>query len=78
MLFFMGAASHLPMFPNVTKTAKWTMLVVLLVVMAIAEINAMMGTTGPGKKMLSTLKGTFWGGFVLTAILYFAIELIFP
>src|SRR5437773_5391038 len=73
MLFFMGAAKHLPMFPNVTKTAKWTMLVVLLVVMAIAEINAMMGTTGPGKKMLSTLKGTFWGGFILTAILYFVL-----
>ena len=78
MLFFMGAASHLAMFPNVTKTAKWTMLVVLLVVMAIVEINAMVGTTGPGKKMLSTLKGTFWGGFVLTAILYVAMEVIFP
>ena len=46
--------------------------------MAIVEINAMVGTTGAGKKMLSTLKGTFWGGFVLTAILYFAMELLFP
>jgi uncharacterized membrane protein len=78
MLFFMGAASHLTLFPHVTKTAKYSMLVVLLVLMAIAEINAMVGTTGPGKKMLSTLKGTFWGGFVLTAILYCAIELLFP
>src|SRR6266851_5859482 len=78
MLFFMGAASHLPMFPNVTRTAKISMMLVLLVVLAVAEINAMVGTAGPGKKMLSTLKGTFWGGFVLTAILYFAIEILFP
>ena len=78
MLFFMGAAAHLPLFPHVTKTAKYSMLVVLLVLMAIVEINAMVGTTGPGKKMLSTLKGTFWGGFVLTFILYFAIEILFP
>jgi hypothetical protein len=28
--------------------------------------------------MLSTVKGTFWGGFVLTAILYLAIEILFP
>jgi uncharacterized membrane protein len=78
MLFFMGAAAHLPLFPHVTKAANYSMLVVLLVLMAIVEINAMVGTTGPGKKMLSTLKGTFWGGFVLTAILYFAIEILFP
>ena len=78
MLFFMGAAAHLPLFPHVTKTAKYSMLVVLLVLMAIAEINAMVGTTGPGKKMLGSLKGTFWGGFVLTFILYFAIEILFP
>jgi len=78
MLFFMGAAAHLPLFPHVTKTAKYSMLIVLLVLMAIAEINAMVGTAGPGKKMLSTLKGTFWGGFVLTAILYVAIEVLFP
>jgi uncharacterized membrane protein len=78
MLFFMGAASHLAIFPHVTKTAKWSMLIVLIVVMAAAEFNAMVGTAGAGKKMLSTLKGTFWGGFVLTAILYLAMELLFP
>ena len=78
MLFFMGAASHLTMFSSVTPGAKVAMLVVLLVVMAAAEYNAMVGTAGPGKKMLSTLNGTFWGGFVLAAILYFAAEIIFP
>jgi len=78
MLFFMGAASHLTMFPKVTQMSKLSMLIVLIVVMAAAEFNALVGTTGAGKKMLSTVKGTIWGGVVLTAILYFAMELLFP
>ena len=78
MLFFMGAASHLPMMVNTTRGGKVAALVLLLLVMAVFEYNAMVGTTGPGKKMLSTLKGTFWGGFVLTAILYLGIEILFP
>ena len=78
MLFFMGAASHLAMFPKVTQMSKLGMLVVLLVVMAAAEFNALVGTTGAGKKMLSTVKGTIWGGVILTAILYFAMEILFP
>jgi uncharacterized membrane protein len=72
MLFFMGAASHLPMAtpPNAAGA-----LILILVVLIVAELNAMVGTTGPGKKMLSTLNGTFWGGFILTAILYIGLEL---
>ncbi|MBM4443468.1 MAG: urate hydroxylase PuuD, partial [Candidatus Rokubacteria bacterium] len=54
MLFFMGAASHLTMFPKVTQMSKLSMLIVLIVVMAAAEFNALVGTTGAGKKMLST------------------------
>ena len=78
MLFFMGTAFHLPLFVATTRTAKVGALILLLVVMAAAEVNAMVGTTGPGKKMLSTVKGTLWGGFVTTAILYFGLELLFP
>src|SRR5437667_6981403 len=78
MLFFMGAASHLVIFSSVTRAAKLGMLVVLIVVMVLAEFNALYGTTGPGKKMLSTLKGTFWAGFVLTAILYCSMEIMLP
>jgi uncharacterized membrane protein len=78
MLFFMGAASHLPIFAQTTQGAKIGALILLLVVLAVAEFNAMVGTTGAGKKMLGSLKGTFWGGFVLTAILYFGLELLFP
>jgi uncharacterized membrane protein len=78
MLFFMGAASHLTMFAQTTRGAKIGAMILLLVVLAVAEINAMVGTTGPGKKMLSSLKGTFWGGFILAAIMYFGLELLFP
>lgn len=76
MLFFMGAASHLPMAEPTGAGAKIGALILLLVIMAAAEFNAMVGTAGAGKKMLSTLNGTFWGGFIATAILYFGLALI--
>src|SRR5262244_817437 len=76
MLFFMGAASHLPVAEPTSAGAKIGALILLLVVMAIAEYNAMVGTTGAGKKMLSTLNGTFWGGFIATAILYFGLVIL--
>ena len=47
------------------------------VVLVAAEVNALVGTTGAGKKMLATVSGTLWAGFVLTAILYFGLEIIF-
>jgi uncharacterized membrane protein len=65
-------------FNGTTRPAKLGVLIVLIVVMVLAEFNALYGTTGPGKKVLSTLKGTFWAGFVLTAILYFSMEIMFP
>ena len=77
MLFFMGAASHLGMSSPKSGGAQLGALVLLLVIMAIAEINAMVGTTGPGKKMLSTLTGTFWAGFILTVVLYVGLALLF-
>lgn len=78
MLFFMGAASHLTMFVGTTRGAKVGALILLLIVMAAAEYNATVGTAGAGKKMLGSLKGTFWAGFVLTAILYIGLEILFP
>ncbi len=78
LLFFMGAASHLTMFSATTAGAKVGALVLLAIVLIAAEVNAVVGTTGPGKKMLGTVKGTLWGGFVLAAIMYFGLELLFP
>ena len=73
MLFFMGSASHLSMGDPRGPGAKIGALILLAIVMIATEVNAMKGTTGPGKKMLATLNGTFWGGFILTAILYFGL-----
>src|SRR5215475_5281499 len=77
MLFFMGAASHLRMDNPSGGGAHVAALVLLAAVIVVAEFNALVGTTGPGKKMLSTLKGTFWGGFILAGILYVLLEVIF-
>lgn len=76
MLWFMGAASHLPWAGTITGGTIATMLVLLLIVLVVAEANAMVGTTGPGKKMLTSLKGTFWAGFVLTAIFWIVSRIV--
>jgi uncharacterized membrane protein len=82
MLFFMGAASHWAFFTPTARGAKITMLVVFLIILAIVEANAVVGLATPdkasaGKKLLATLNGTFWAGFVLTAIFVIALKLIF-
>jgi uncharacterized membrane protein len=83
MLFFMGAASHLPMFAQTSAGAKTGALILLAIVVAAVEVNALAGPATPdkahgGKKVLATLNGTFVAGFVLTAILYFGLEILFP
>jgi uncharacterized membrane protein len=83
MLFFMGAASHWAFFtPTMGRPAKVTMMIVFLIILAIVEGNAVVGPATPdkasaGKKLLSTLNGTFWAGFVLTAIFGIALKVIF-
>jgi uncharacterized membrane protein len=77
MLFFMGAASHLPVDQPAGAGQGWGALILLAIVMAAAEYNAMVGTTGPGKKVLGSLAHTFWAGFILSAVLYFGMEIIF-
>src|SRR5438445_183899 len=62
--------------------ARWwfrlaAMLTFFAIGLAIVEANALVGTTGPGKKMLGTVTGTLWGGFVLAAILVILLKLIF-
>ena len=83
MLFFMGAASHFPFFtPPIGRPTKVTMLVVFLIILAIVEGNAVVGPATPdkasaGKKLLATLNGTFWAGFILTAIFAIVLKIIF-
>jgi uncharacterized membrane protein len=82
MLFFMGAASHFAFFTPTARPAKIIMLIVFLVILAIVEGNAVVGPATPdkasaGKKLLATVNGTFWAGFVLTAIFAIALKIVF-
>jgi len=78
MLFFMGAASHLTLFAAGTRGGKIAMLVIGGLILLLVELNSLLGTAGPTKKMLSTVKGTLWAGFALTAILWGFYVVLFP
>jgi uncharacterized membrane protein len=67
MLFFMGAASHFALDPSRNAGLYG---VLLLVILALLEINALIGTAGPTKKPIETVRGVIVTGFVATAIVY--------
>lgn len=68
MLFFMGAASHYG--AMVGKADKGFFWVLVIVILAAVEYNALVGTQGPTKKPLDSVNGALWCGFLLTAILF--------
>jgi uncharacterized membrane protein len=71
MLFFMGAASHLPI--NVNPEANFLALTAVLGVIILAlELNALKGKTGP----MTTVKGVIHSGLGLTVVIYFIVELM--
>jgi uncharacterized membrane protein len=75
MLFFMGAASHLPTL-GVPRSGIVFWLVALIIVLAV-EANALTGTPGKGAaKPLATVSGTLWFGFILAAVFYIWFEII--
>ena len=76
MLFFMGAASHLWRFAQIPNGNKIALLLVAGIVILLVELNALFGTTGATKKPLATVKGTFWAGFIVSAVLYLLFEII--
>ena len=68
MLWFMGAASHMPPPMPGSGALFW---IVALIIVALVEANALWGTPGQGAaKPLATIKGTLWAGFILTAVFY--------
>ncbi len=68
MLFFMGAASHLPLV--VTPESKLcTLAIVLGILWLVLEGNAIKGKMGP----MTTPKGVIHSGFGLTAIIYIIV-----
>jgi uncharacterized membrane protein len=74
MLFFMGAATHLSGPPRTGGVLFW---IVVLVIMALVEVNALKGKPGQGAaKPLATVSGTLWAGFILTAVFYAWFEIM--
>jgi len=67
MLFFMGAATHLPPSPVTHPNGYW---VGLLVVAGLVELNALKATTGLTTKPIEKIPGVITTGFVVWAIVY--------
>jgi uncharacterized membrane protein len=72
MLFFMGAATHMPP-TDVTHTGVyWTG---VLIVAALIEINALTATTGITTKPIEKIPGVITTGFVVWAVVYALVRL---
>lgn len=78
MLFYMGAASHLPgLAGTMSPGGKIGMALVSAAIILLVEANALFGTAGATKKPLGTINGTLWAGFILAAIFYLLFEVFF-
>ncbi len=75
MLFFMGAASHYPSIGAAmgSATGFW---VVALGIIAVVELNCLVGTQGAAKKPLDSVSGTIWSGFLLTLMLWLVFRFL--
>lgn len=71
LLFFMGAASHLPisMSPDKSMVPYWS---VFGIITALIELNALKGKMGP----MAKIGGVIHLGLLLTVVYYFSIELL--
>jgi uncharacterized membrane protein len=71
LLFFMGAASHLPI--SIDEHSNFGILwIVLAVIIGAIELNALKGKTGP----MTTIKGVIHSGFALAVVFYLLIEIL--
>ncbi|MCM2277930.1 MAG: urate hydroxylase PuuD [Oligoflexia bacterium] len=71
MLFFMGSASHLPISMGLEPSFGALAAVIGVILLAL-ELNAIKGKLGP----MASVKGVIHMGFLLTAVLYLAMELL--
>lgn len=75
MLFLMGAASHYP-HSETSAAGLTTFWIASLAIVAIVELNALVGNAQGGtKKLLTSIPGVIWSGMILTAILWALLEL---
>lgn len=70
MLFFMGAASHLPIATS-ELSLYGTLAIVMTIIIGALEFNALKGKLGP----LAKIKGVITCGFILAAVSYAVIEI---
>jgi len=73
MLFFMGAASHFTLNPAGNRGLYG---VVLLIVLALLELNALVGSVGPTKKPIETVRGVIVTGIVTAAVMYLIAQAV--
>src|SRR6266571_3456597 len=73
MLFFMGAASHFTLGAGGHRGLYGLL---LLVVLALLEINALVGTAGPTKKPIETIRGVIVTGIVTAAVMYLIAQAV--
>jgi uncharacterized membrane protein len=71
MLFYMAGARHLPLAVTPESSLGLLTLVLGVIIFAI-EANAIKGKLGP----LTTVRGVITSGFVLTVVLYLAMEIV--
>jgi uncharacterized membrane protein len=70
MLFYMGAASHMPL-PITPESNLGLVFALVGIIWAFCEYNAIKGKLGP----LTTVKGVITSGFVLAAVVYAVVEI---
>jgi uncharacterized membrane protein len=78
MLFFMGAASHMPLIGEVTSGGLTKWIIIDGIIIAVIEINALVGTQGPTKKPLDSVSGVILAGFAAWLVLLVGIHVAMP
>jgi uncharacterized membrane protein len=78
MLFFMGAASHMPLIGLPTSGGVVLWMIIDGVIIAAIEINALVGTQGTAKKPLDSVSGVITAGFVAWLVLLIGIKIAMP
>jgi uncharacterized membrane protein len=72
MLFFMASSVHLAQLATPVASAGLLSLLVVFGIIALLEVNAIFGKTGP----MTTVKGVIHMGLLLTLVLYLGVDLL--
>jgi uncharacterized membrane protein len=72
MLFFMASSVHLAQLSSSIMAASILSLIVVFGIIGLLEINGIKGKTGP----MTSVKGVIHMGFLLTLVLYLAVDLL--